>query len=764
MDHQAFFRQDPSWIFFQQFHGLIMDCILGNLKQATEVERSRLQNKKKRDRLTLRNALWQFASLLDTKKTDIVVSKDELNPLLSACQVVGEALAIDIQPPVDMSKDKAFPDLLDDIARASRVRVRRVILRDNWWCKENGPLLASNEKNKQYMALLQTSPRSYELNDPVEGTQIKVTPEVAAALNPIAYTFYRPFPERVLGAKDLLRFGLRGCAGDTGIVILMGTLGALLGLLTPLATGILFNSVIPEAARGQLVQIIAILLTCAVTTAMFEITKGIALLRLESKMDISVQAALWDRLMSLPVSFFRGYSSGDLTNRSLGINSIREILSGVTVTALLGVIFSTFNFGLMFYYDWKLALVATGLGIIAIIFTSGASYLQVRYQRMVNEIQGKIAGTVLQFITGIAKFRVSGTENRAFSAWAGEFGIQKRLAYKSETVNNLLASFNASFPVLASMSLFAWVILGSTERMMSTGDFLAFNSAYTTFQNALLQMSVSLTASLNVIPFYERLRPIIRALPEVDLTKVHPGQLSGEIEINHINFRYIPDGPFVLKDVSLKINPAEFVALVGASGSGKSTLFRALLGFEIPESGTVYYDGQNLATLDVREVRRQIGVVLQKSRLMAGDIFRNIIGTSNLTLDDAWEAARMAGFEEDIKQMPMGMNTVLSPGGSTLSGGQRQRLLIARAVVNKPRILFFDEATSALDNQTQAIVSRSLENLQATRIVIAHRLSTIVGADRIFVMGKGRVVQSGAYEELIGQEGLFADLAKRQIA
>jgi ABC-type bacteriocin/lantibiotic exporter with double-glycine peptidase domain len=178
----------------------------------------------------------------------------------------------------------------------------------------------------------------------------------------------------------------------------------------------------------------------------------------------------------------------------------------------------------------------------------------------------------------------------------------------------------------------------------------------------------------------------------------------------------------------------------------------------------VYYDHQDLASLDVQAVRRQLGVVLQNGRLIAGDIFSNIVGAGSLTLEDAWEAARMVGLDEDIEQMPMGMHTVISEGMSTLSGGQRQRILIARALVHRPRLLFFDEATSALDNRTQAIVMRTLERLKTTRIVVAHRLSTIVNADRIVVIDAGRVVQSGSYEALLAQPGVFAQLASRQIA
>jgi ATP-binding cassette subfamily C protein len=215
--------------------------------------------------------------------------------------------------------------------------------------------------------------------------------------------------------------------------------------------------------------------------------------------------------------------------------------------------------------------------------------------------------------------------------------------------------------------------------------------------------------------------------------------------------------------VSFHVKAGEFVAFVGPSGSGKSTVLRLLLGFEEPESGAIYFDGQELAGLDLQAIRSQIGVVLQNGRLMSGDIFTNIVGSSLATIDDAWEAARMAGLDLDVKRMPMGMHTVVSEGGGTLSGGQRQRLMIARALLRRPTVLFFDEATSALDNRTQAIVGESLDRLHATRIVVAHRLSTIMHADQIYVMEGGRIVERGNYGELMENKGLFSELAKRQL-
>ncbi|HEU4454372.1 MAG TPA: ATP-binding cassette domain-containing protein, partial [Longimicrobium sp.] len=302
------------------------------------------------------------------------------------------------------------------------------------------------------------------------------------------------------------------------------------------------------------------------------------------------------------------------------------------------------------------------------------------------------------------------------------------------------------------------------ENPLRTGDFMAFMSSFTTCLMGMLAAAAALMGALTVVPMYEQARPILETLPEVDTAKADPGVLTGAIDIERVTFRYTEDGPPILRDLTMRIKPGEFVAFVGPSGSGKSTLLRLLLGFEKPESGGVYYDGRELAGLDAQAVRRQIGVVLQNGRLMSGDLFTNIAGSSPATMEDAWEAARMAGFDEDIKAMPMGMHTVINEGASTLSGGQRQRLMIARAIVQRPRILFFDEATSALDNRTQAIVTESLDRLNATRIVIAHRLSTILHADRIFVIKAGRIVQTGTYAELIEQEGLFAELAKRQLA
>ena len=613
------------------------------------------------------------------------------------------------------------------------------------------------------VALLPVSPTRYVEVDPVAQTRAKVHQGSAGGLSNSAYQLYRPLPRQPLGRWGLLVFALRGSRRDLLVTAWMGVAGGLLGLFVPIVTSFLVDQVIPLADRSQVFIIGMALLVVTLSGALFEFTRAVAVQRLEGKMDGMVQPAVWDRILSLPTSFFRTYSAGDLANRAMSIDSMRESVTGTAVSAVLGAIFSSFSVVLMFYYSVTLALLALIPLAAWLTLTVAVGVYQVHLERSLLEIQGRISGLVLQLLNGVAKIRVAGAEGRAFARWGTEFARQKQLSWRSLGASNLLTVANSTFGALAAMVLFVGVTREATgQGRLSTGDFLAFYAAFGQFSAALLALGSTLTSTLSVIPLFERSRPILEAMPEVSEHSPDPGKLRGELELSHVNFRYSPSGPPVLLDVSVRAAAGELVAIVGPSGSGKSTLFRHLLGFEKPDSGAVYFDGQDLQEIDLQAVRRQIGVVLQDGKLMPGDILSNIIGSSAKTVDDAWKAACSAGLEEDIDQMPMGMQTVIMEGGGAFSGGQRQRLMIARAIVSRPRILLFDEATSALDSKTQEAVTRNLESLRATRVVIAHRLSTIRNADRIYVMEAGRVVQSGTFDELMKQEGTFARLVRPQ--
>ncbi|NEP00111.1 MAG: NHLP bacteriocin export ABC transporter permease/ATPase subunit [Symploca sp. SIO2E9] len=730
----------------------------------------RFQATEQLNRQLTESALGKLTSVLQPQEAAFL---PEGTPLLIAAGAVARASKITIKPPASDSQPQQLKEPLEEIARASQFRTRRVLLADQWWLHECGPLLAYSREEGCPVALLPNKHKGnkkYILFDPVERTRTLVNRAVAETLEPEAYMFYRPLPLVVRNVLEIFYFGVRGYERDVVLVVVIGVIATLLGMITPQATGMLIDQAIPDSDRLLLWQMGLALFAAAFGQSIFQLSQGIIVLRVENAADSNLQLAVWDRLLKLTPAFFRQYTSGDLVNRLLAVGAIRSQLSGATQRTLLSGVFALLNLGLMFAYSVHLALVGIGITLLTTIVTFTSGILLVRKERQQEELEGEIYGLTIQLINGVAKLRVAAAEERAFAAWAKKYSQRTQLSASIQQINDGVSNFNEALPLVSSVLLFWFAILfmqlsqvQGNPSGLTAGTFLAFNVAFGTFIGGITDLSNTLTDILGIVPLWERAKSILQAKLESEPNQADPGNLTGQVLLDHVTFRYREDGPLILDDVSIQAKPGEFVAIVGPSGSGKSTVFRLLLGFEIPSSGTVYYDGQDLAGLDVTGVRRQLGVVLQNGRLQQSSIFDNISGSALVTLNQAWEAARRAGLSGDIEQMPMGMHTIVSEGGSNLSGGQRQRLLIARSLVNKPKIILMDEATSALDNRTQAIVTESLERLNATRIVIAHRLSTIRNADRIYVVEAGRVVQVGSFGELIKQEGLFARLIARQL-
>lgn len=747
-----------------EFHRHAVRAALQRRREREQADNRRFQDRSKSNRLLMENALRRLLAATQPGVADKVGEEFSGDALLDACRLVGNSIKVKITPP-PQDRRASSKDPLGDIAYASRVRLRKVLLKEKWWKQDNGPLLAYMEEDSRPVALIPQSPGRYEIHDPVRQMKMPVDHQTAGQVKPVAFTFYRPFPDQAIRLPDLLVFGRENCwKQDLVMVFLMGILGGLLGVVVPVATGIVFDKVIPGGEKVQLLYVAFFLVSSAIAIMIFQLVRSFAIQRIMGKSDGAIQAAIWDRLLSLPVPFFRDYTSGELAMRGMAITQIRALVSEIMVTLILNSIFSIFSLALLFYYHVKMALIAVGLLAGAITFTYYLGRIAIRYLRQMVDISNRISGMVLQFFGGIAKFRVAGAESRAFYQWSREFSRQRKITFNEQVISNWLETFNSVFPVAASMIIF-YTMAASAADTLATGKFIAFNAAFTIFFTEMIMLSLMLTGIFPVIPLLERAKPILETMPEYDEAKADPGELTGSIEISHLNFRYTENGPLVLNDVTLNIKEGEYIGLVGPSGGGKSTLFRVMLGFEKPESGRIYYSGHDIEKVDIRALRRQLGVVLQNGKLLAGDILNNILGASpNLTIDDAWETAKMVGLEKDIKEMPMGMHTMISEGATTLSGGQRQRLLIARAIVNRPKIIYFDEATSALDNKTQAIVGQSLDALKATRVVIAHRLSTVINCDRIVVLDQGKIVEEGPYDQLMAKNGVFAGLARRQLA
>lgn len=748
------------WPSLVHFHTFGLACIKADGAQQTKLDRARLDARIQINTTSLQTAIAQLGSMLDVATTEPlgVASND---PLVAAIRHIARTLGSPLPalPHVRPGLDQF--QVLKTLARAAHLQTRRVALRERWWQFDNGPLLGFIESNNQPVALLSRG-NGYDLLALGQDPQ-PITAATANQLAPFAHSFYRTFPDHALNLWDLIKFSAHDLRREIGWAWGLGIAGGLLAILPPLFTGIIFDRVIPAGEVDQLQVIGLALIASAFAGAASTVLRNLFVLRMQTKLEVSLQAALWDRLLNLPLTFFKQFSSGDLTTRALGLEEIRRVLSGTLLSTFLTGLFSLFSLALLFFYDVPLALVSLGLVSLAVVITLLLSARQLPLQRALSNLQGRLSGMVLQLVNGVSKLRVADAESRAFADWAQQFATQQQLNLATQRTANTLATFNAIYPLVGLMTIFGMIGL-ARQSAFTAGTFLAFNVAFAQFLGAALQMSLAFITALTVKPLYERAQPILQARPELDELKTDPGELRGEIEVRHVSFRYTADGPLVLDDITLQVQPGEFVALVGPSGCGKSTLLRLLLGFEHTEMGGIFYDGHKLDGLDPNALRRQLGVVLQTGRISQDDIFRNIVGASDLPIEAAWEAARIAGLDKDIEQMPMGMLTVLPHGGTTLSGGQRQRLLIARAIIQKPRILFFDEATSALDNRTQLAVTERLSQLKATRIFIAHRLSTIVDADRIVVFDRGRVVQMGTYRQLVRQFGLFADLVKRQVA
>ena len=693
---------------------------------------------------------------------------DARTPLQTAVGIVAESVGTTLNIPRNMEEPTDPKEAVEAIARASGIRSRGITLVSDWWRRDGPSLIALAGEEKRPIALLSDGRGGYRAVDPITGAAFDVGEKEAAEIGRRGMMLHPPLPPQIRGGLAALLHGARARGKDFGVLVTMAVLGALVALLTPVLTGELLAEVIPRVDTPVWVAYLAALLLAAFGAATFDVVLALALLRIEGRVDEYLQASVWIRLLSLPAPFFRGFTAGDLADRANGVTMIRQMLTGATASAVIGGVFSIFSYALLFYYSWRLALCAGALLLILIAATWFFARGAIGHHRAAFTIQGMIDGFVFQLITGLTKLRMANAETDALARWAEHYAEQKRetLAARRWIAGQL--SFNSMFAPLASLTLFAliWYMLIDGGRQVGFGlaDFLSFNAAFGQFAAAMTGLTAAWTTVVSVIPLFERVQPILEAQPETVGGGADPGDLNGDVEFANVSFRYLPSVPNAVDRVSFHIRPGDFVAFVGPSGSGKSTLYRLLLGFERPDSGAVFLDGHDLSSLDMSVVRSRMGVVMQNSQLAADSIFKNISCAAPMTLDEAWEAARAVGLDDDIEAMPMGMHTVLPEGGGGLSGGQKQRLLIARALARKPRIVLFDEATSALDNRTQAIVQASLKRLSITRVVIAHRLTTVQDADRIFVLEAGRIVETGRYDDLMARDGVFAALARRQIA
>ncbi len=677
-------------------------------------------------------------------------AKDAIEEILKYYHVPSQELPVSI---------KDVDDVLEFLLRPSGIMHRTVELDDVWYKEGMGAFLCMTQDGT-ITALIPKGTSGYTYYDRSLGKRVTVNSKNASNFIKEAICFYKPFPLKELKTKDLIVYMTNLLSvGDYASIVLATLAVTLIGLFTAYVNNIIFSNVLNSDSIGLLIAAGVFMLGVVLSSTCISITKSIIMSRISTKTKTPIESASMMRVMSLPAKFFKQYGSGELASRVQSMNILCNLLVDIVLSTGLSTLMSVVYIFQIFAYSPTLAYPAIALMLLMLVFSLISVVLQMKYSKKLMEAKAKESGFVFSLLSGIQKIKVSGAEKRAFAKWSSYYKNVLECRYnlpKFLVINGALSTFIS----LIGTALIYYFAISSR---VSIAEYMSFNAAYGLLMGSFIQLVGMAIQIADIKPTLEMVEPIFKTVPEVSLGKKVVARLSGGIELNNVSFKYNENMPNVIDNLTLKIRPGQYVAIVGTTGCGKSTLMRLMLGFETPQKGAIYYDGNDLTAVDLKSLRRNIGTVLQSGKLFQGDIYSNIvISNPKLSLEQAWEAAEMSGIADDIRSMPMQMHTIISEGSGGISGGQRQRLMIARAIAPKPKILMFDEATSALDNITQKIVSESLSKLRCTRIVIAHRLSTIKDCDRIIVLDKGKIVGDDNYDNLIKTNEFFAELVARQ--
>ena len=716
-----------------------------------------IRDRKKNDDEAFAEAFANMAAAVTGKRVDAAlnddrtVTKDAIDEILKYYHIKSREVPDNIS---DMNEQ------LEYLMRPYGIMRRTVRLEGKWYRDAVGAMLGVLKESGRVVALLPSGLSGYSYYDYETGRKRKINRRNVHLFEEEAIAFYKPFPLKKMSIPSLAKYIVHALSAADLVMIALVTLAlSLVGMITPMLNKLLFGRVLMSGSVRLLASIAVFSVCVSISTLLITAVKNMITARIETKLNISVEAATMMRVMSLPADFFKQYSSGELSSRASQVGVLCRMLVSTVLSTGLTSLFSLIYISQIFAYAPTLVVPALIIILVTVVFSIVSSLVEMNLSTQQMEISGKESGMIYSFITGIQKIRLAGAEKRAFARWGNLYAKSADLEYGPPAFIELNSVISLAISLVGTIVMYVLAV----ESGISVADYYAFSTAYGMVSGAFMSLAgIALTAA-QIKPILTMVKPFFDAVPEVSDGKQVLTRLSGGIELNNVSFGYSENMPLVIDDLSLKIRPGQYVAIVGKTGCGKSTLMRLLLGFEHPKKGAIYYDGKDLEKIELRSLRRRIGVVMQNGKLFQGDIYSNIVISAPwLSRQDAWEAAELAGIADDIRSMPMGMDTMISEGAGGISGGQRQRLMIARAIAPKPKILMFDEATSALDNITQKKISESLDSLKCTRIVIAHRLSTIKQCDRIIVLDKGKIIEDGKYDELIEKNGFFAELVSRQ--
>ena len=662
--------------------------------------------------------------------------------------------------PVTVPEDITDPlERLEYAMRPHGMMRRKVTLDKGWSRNAYGPMIGRLKEGGILIALIPGKTGGYNYTDPTTGKTHNVTRFSEDEIEADAVCFYKALPNKALRVRDIIKFMLSTIPLRRIIwIIVAAIIISLLELFIPTYTRTITGIVVDSDNIRMLVIVAMSLVLIRMSALLFKAVKELFIKRIEIATSLQIEAAVMARLLTLKAAFFKRFSSGELSARASAVREISDIVIEEVFGLGLVSLTSLINVTQIVRYSPSLVVPAM-IVILATFFTMVVcAILRTRINKLHAMHEAKERGLKFAMLTGMRKIRMAGAEDRAFAGWAELYAEGAALKYDPPML------LKVQEVVLTAISIFGTVIIYAmaAKSGVEVADYYAFNASYSIVMGAFVSLAGTVTQISMIKPAIDMADPILKEVPEVD-AHTKPVEVNGNVELNHVSFRYNESGRYILDNMSFSVKNGEYVGIVGQTGCGKSTLVRLLLGFEKPDKGVIYYGNSDISRVDLRSLRSKIGVVMQNGELMPGSIFENIaVAHPLINVSDAWDAAEAACIADDIREMPMGMHTVISEGHGGISGGQKQRLLIARALAGKPKLIIFDEATSALDNRTQSEVTEAVGKLGCTRIVVAHRLSTIKNCDRILVMDEGRIVEQGTYDELLTMNGVFSDLVERQ--
>ena len=703
------------------------------------------------------DSIYQIAGSVMGRKISNALNDDRI----VTTDAIGDILKYYHAKPQEVPKDlQDMNEVLEFLIRPHGIMRRAVRLDEKWDRIASGAMLGIRKDDGSVVALIPLGAAHYRFFDHKTGKTVVINRKNRDLIEREAIMFYKPFPQKEMSIRNLIGYIVEQVAVSDLVYLILAMLAVTsAGMMLPWINKRLFSDVLVSGSMRMLLGAGIFLVCATLSGVLFSSLKNLMSTRICIKLDVNVFAATMMRVLSLPPNFFREYSAGELSTRARQVTRLCDMMVDAVLSTGLSAVMSLAYITQLLAYAPSLTVPAVTVTLLTLVVSVATILIQMKVSRQQMLLDGKENGMTYAIISGMQKIRLSGAEKRAFARWGRLFAKKATLLYNPPFFLKISSVITLAISLIGTLVIYAVAIRNG----VSIAEYYGFSAAYGAVSSAFMALARIAATIANISPVLNMVKPILETVPEVSENKLVLTHVSGGIELNNILFRYGDSQPPILDDLSLKIHPGQYVAVVGKTGCGKSTLMRIMLGFETPQRGSVYYDGHDLQSVDLHSLRRRIGTVMQNGKLFSGDIYSNIVVAAPwLTMQDAWEAAEIAGIADDIRRMPMGMHTLISEGQGGISGGQRQRLMIARAIAPKPKILFFDEATSALDNVTQKKISEAMDSMKCTRIVIAHRLSTIRQCDRILVLDKGKIIEDGSFEELIAKNGFFAELVARQ--